>query len=58
MSLKPQLHSVLAASVPSVTIGPSSTGCLPFSNVQDRSYNPSMDRGRPDLHKSVPSVQV
>ena len=44
--------------VSSVTSGPSSTDCLAFSNVQDSSYNISMDRGRPDLHKSVASVQV
>ena len=42
----------------SVTIGPSTTDGLAFSNVQDSSYNTSMDRGRPDLHMSVPSVQV
>ena len=42
----------------SVTIGPPTTDCLAFSNVQDSSYNTSMDRGRPDLHKSVPSVRV
>ena len=27
-------------------------------NIQDSSYDTSMDRGRPDLHKSVPSVRV
>ena len=42
----------------SVTSGLSSTDCLAFSNVQDSSYNTSMDRGRYGLHKSVPSVQV
>ena len=47
--------------ISSVTSEPSSTDCLAFpapgSNVQDSSYNTSMDRGRPDLHKSVPSVR-
>ena len=35
--------------IDSATSGPSSTDCLAFSNVQDSSYNISMDRGRPDL---------
>ena len=44
--------------ISSVTSEPSSTDYLAFSNVKDSSYNTSMDRGRPDLHKSVPSVRV
>ena len=44
--------------ISSVTSGPSSTDCLAFSNVQDSSYNTSMDRGRPDLYKDLMKIHI